>query len=131
MFQKILSIPAGVCFGLLAAKVALGDDHLVSEKHNLYKRQNTESKNITFLHINDVHAHLDEYRSSGGFRSPFLITGTEKDYLFSYAIYRQVPTVLAIRQKTITSLAYLASEDMLESSTKPTRSEVVLRVACS
>lgn len=51
--------------GLLAAKTVFADDYLVSEKHTLYKRQNPTSKNITFLHVNDVHAHLDEYRSSG------------------------------------------------------------------
>lgn len=59
----------GFLFSLLAAKTALADDYLVSEKHSIYKRQNNQSKNITFLHVNDVHAHLDEYRSSGGFRS--------------------------------------------------------------
>ncbi|KAK9896117.1 5'-nucleotidase [Cystobasidium minutum MCA 4210] len=55
----------GALLSLIAVKTALADDYLVSERHNLYKRQNTQSKNITFLHINDVHAHLDEYRSSG------------------------------------------------------------------
>jgi 2',3'-cyclic-nucleotide 2'-phosphodiesterase (5'-nucleotidase family) len=50
---------------LFSAQPCHADDYLVSEKHGLYKRQNTQSKNITFLHVNDVHAHLDEYRSSG------------------------------------------------------------------
>lgn len=67
MVQSILgsATTAVSLLGLLAAKAALADDYLVSERHGLYKRQNSQSKNITFLHINDVHAHLDEYRSSG------------------------------------------------------------------
>jgi len=47
------------------AATALADDHLVSSKRYLYKRQEVQTKNITFLHVNDVHAHLDEFRSNG------------------------------------------------------------------
>ena len=36
------------------AATALADDHLVSSKRYLYKRQEVQTKNITFLHVNDV-----------------------------------------------------------------------------
>jgi 5'-nucleotidase len=48
-----------------SSSIVAADDYLVSERYALHKRQEAASKNITFLHINDVHAHLDEYRSNG------------------------------------------------------------------
>jgi 5'-nucleotidase len=65
MFTSALKAAAvSACLlGLVGPSV--GDDHLVSERLSLYKRQQAATKNITFLHINDVHAHLDEFRSSG------------------------------------------------------------------
>ncbi|KAL7416609.1 Metallo-dependent phosphatase-like protein [Mrakia frigida] len=59
---------------VVSSVVALPEPvHLVSEdfaSHHLQARNGDGSKqdstyNVTFLHINDVHAHLDEYRSSG------------------------------------------------------------------
>lgn len=54
---------------LLVASQALAADHLVSERAHLLKRHSGSdgpaTKNVTFLHINDVHAHLDEFASGG------------------------------------------------------------------
>ncbi|KAF9023510.1 5'-nucleotidase [Hymenopellis radicata] len=55
--------------GLVGAKPSIVEerlDRLVSSHGNLDKRQSTEAGyNITIFHINDVHAHLDEFRSTG------------------------------------------------------------------
>lgn len=54
---------------LFIASQTLAADHLVSERAHLLKRQADAAapatKNVTFLHINDVHAHLDEFASGG------------------------------------------------------------------
>jgi len=51
---------------LSAAAAGIKEDHLVS-KRGLSKRFIDENGhyNISFYHINDVHAHLDEFQSSG------------------------------------------------------------------
>ncbi|KAK3301848.1 Metallo-dependent phosphatase-like protein, partial [Chaetomium strumarium] len=59
------SLATGVFACLLGTAQAAGEDHLVSRK--LSKRFVDEAGhyNISFYHINDVHAHLDEFSSSG------------------------------------------------------------------
>ncbi|KAK4096012.1 Metallo-dependent phosphatase [Parathielavia hyrcaniae] len=56
---------AGAC--LLSAALAAKEDHLVSRRPSLSKRFIDEAGNynISFYHLNDVHAHLDEFSSSG------------------------------------------------------------------
>ncbi|KAG9252994.1 Metallo-dependent phosphatase-like protein [Emericellopsis atlantica] len=46
---------------------ALADDVLFSKRHSDMKRQvNDQGQwNVSFFHVNDVHAHLDEFSSSG------------------------------------------------------------------
>lgn len=64
--MKLATLSGAILAGSLSlASSVLADDYLVSERRSLYKRQNDVTRNITFLHVNDVHAHLDEYRSSG------------------------------------------------------------------
>ncbi|CED84792.1 5' nucleotidase [Phaffia rhodozyma] len=67
-------LPHSVLVALLAGitvQIAKGkDDHLVSSDYlssNLHKRHwdDQGNYNITFIHVNDVHAHLDQYRASG------------------------------------------------------------------
>ncbi|KAK0622028.1 Metallo-dependent phosphatase-like protein [Bombardia bombarda] len=63
--RKLLSAAAcAASFGMAAAQA--GEDHLVS-KRALSKRfiDSQGNYNISFYHINDVHAHLDQYSSSG------------------------------------------------------------------
>ncbi|KAF2222716.1 5'-nucleotidase [Elsinoe ampelina] len=49
---------------LLSGVVA--EDHLISKRNGLQKRSEGENFDLTFFHINDVHAHLDEFRASTG-----------------------------------------------------------------
>ncbi|KAH7309528.1 Metallo-dependent phosphatase-like protein [Stachybotrys elegans] len=53
---------SSIVLAALAVAPALGEDVLYSKR--LSKRQD-DSTSMTFLHINDVHAHLDEFGSSG------------------------------------------------------------------
>ncbi|KAK3370493.1 Metallo-dependent phosphatase-like protein [Podospora didyma] len=56
---------AGSCVAL-ASETPIVEDHLVSKRH-LSKRfiDDAGNYNISFYHINDVHAHLDQFSSSG------------------------------------------------------------------
>ena len=48
-------------------------DRLASKRH-LAKRQSDDGNyNITIFHINDVHAHLDEYSSGGSVSNPAIV----------------------------------------------------------
>ncbi|KAK3312571.1 Metallo-dependent phosphatase-like protein [Apodospora peruviana] len=62
-----LVLSAAGCLAVLAsAATADGEDHLIS-KRQLSKRfiDADGNYNISFYHINDVHAHLDQFSSSG------------------------------------------------------------------
>ncbi|KAH6612191.1 Metallo-dependent phosphatase-like protein [Chaetomium sp. MPI-SDFR-AT-0129] len=50
---------------LLGSAFAVYEDHLVSRKLNKRFIDDAGNYNISFYHINDVHAHLDQYTSSG------------------------------------------------------------------
>jgi 2',3'-cyclic-nucleotide 2'-phosphodiesterase (5'-nucleotidase family) len=55
---------------LAAATVALvattaAEDVLFSRRSLEKRQESPELYNVSFFHINDVHAHLDEFRSSG------------------------------------------------------------------
>lgn len=67
MKPAVLSVIAALV-GLVGAKSSIVEerlDRLVSSRA-LAKRQSTEAAyNITIFHVNDVHAHLDEFRSTG------------------------------------------------------------------
>lgn len=57
-----LLLSAATCFTAVA-----GEDVLISERHKLSKRfiDADGNYNISFYHINDVHAHLDQFNSAG------------------------------------------------------------------
>ncbi|KAK4213089.1 Metallo-dependent phosphatase-like protein [Rhypophila decipiens] len=62
--KRLLSLllPTLTCVTAVA-----GEDVLISERHDLSRRFYDEkgNYNMSFYHINDVHAHLDEFSSSG------------------------------------------------------------------
>jgi 5'-nucleotidase len=61
----MLSIGTAALAASMLVSGASAVDHLYSKRH-LNKRQDAGSNfNISFYHINDVHAHLDEFSSSG------------------------------------------------------------------
>jgi 5'-nucleotidase len=61
--MPVLKMLVALCAG---ASLALAEDHLVSRRH-LSKRFIDEAGhyNMSFYHVNDAHAHLDEFQASG------------------------------------------------------------------
>src|SRR5689334_2026655 len=63
--MRSFSTGAAVAAASLLISSSAAVDHLYSKRH-LNKRQEAGNNfNISFYHINDVHAHLDEFSSSG------------------------------------------------------------------
>ncbi|KAJ4286178.1 hypothetical protein N0V88_008122 [Collariella sp. IMI 366227] len=57
-----------VLFGaacMLSTAIAAAEDHLVSQKLSKRFIDDAGNYNISFYHLNDVHAHLDQFSSSG------------------------------------------------------------------
>ncbi|KAK3323149.1 Metallo-dependent phosphatase-like protein [Cercophora scortea] len=58
-------IAAVVCCGTLVSAAAAGGDHLVSSRLTKRFIDTQGHYNMSFYHVNDVHAHLDQFSSSG------------------------------------------------------------------
>lgn len=88
---------------------ALADDVLVSRRYaetRLHKRAaeaEQETFNITFFHINDVHAHLDEFKSSGA--------DCEEPEDVCYGGYSRVKTFLDANRPNKTNTLFLDAGD--------------------
>jgi 5'-nucleotidase len=80
------SIATGAVACLLGTVLAAGEDHLVSRKLSKRFIDDAGHYNISFYHINDVHAHLDEFSSSG--------TDCTRPERGCYGGYARVKTVL-------------------------------------
>lgn len=86
---------------------ALAEDVLVSRRfseHRVHKSKRQSSPfNITFYHINDVHAHLDQFSSSG--------TDCSDPSRGCYGGYARVKTVLDASRPSKTSSLFLNAGD--------------------
>lgn len=76
----LLSLAAAV------AGISLAEDSLYSKRSNKRFIDDAGNYNISFYHINDVHAHLDQFSSSG--------TDCTKPEKGCYGGYARVKTVL-------------------------------------
>jgi len=100
-FSKTLTLAAGLA---MTASLAVGEDVLVS-KRALEKRQlNSEGLyNMSFFHVNDVHSHLDEFRSSG--------TDCEDPSSGCYGGYARIKTIVDERRPTVGDSLFLNAGD--------------------
>src|SRR4051812_28992639 len=64
-FRDLLFWAAAVGLGALIPGAAGHEDHLVSRRMTKRFLDGEGHYNISFYHINDVHAHLDEFSASG------------------------------------------------------------------
>lgn len=101
-FSKTVTV-AAAGLGLLAG-CASAEDVLIS-KRALQKRQmNDEGMyNMSFFHINDVHAHLDEFRSSG--------TDCEDPSKGCYGGYARIKTIIDERRPNVGDSLFLNNGD--------------------
>ena len=82
--MKVLLLLASIC--LPGTAIAAQEDRLTSRKLNKRFVDETGNYNISFYHINDVHAHLDQFSSSG--------TDCTRPERGCYGGYSRVKTVL-------------------------------------